>query len=105
MKKVLLVYLFLIISYNAFSQNNGLPAFMIETNAGYAIGVDLDSAMEINVRLIYAMQRFGFIGEVGSFLTPEKNSGHIFIAPMMFIINNEKWKVPLAVGFDLFHTE
>jgi hypothetical protein len=62
---------------------------MIETNAGYAIGVDLDSAIEINVRLICPLQRFGVILEGGILLTPEKNSDHIFIAPMMFIINTE----------------
>jgi hypothetical protein len=56
MKKLLFLYLFLIISYNAFSQNNSIPAFIIETNAGYAIGVDLDSAMEIQTRQYEALR-------------------------------------------------
>jgi hypothetical protein len=101
MKKILFLFLFSIISHVIFSQNNDLPAFMFEANTGYAVGVNLDSAMNIDAKLMYSFQKFGLILEGGSLLTPEKASLHLYIAPTIFLINNEKWRVPIALGFDL----
>lgn len=103
MKKALFLILFLSISCIAFSQEYKFPAFMVEANTGYAIGINLNSAMQVDLKLTYLFNRFGFIVEAGSILTPDKASVHIFLGPMMVFMINEKWRVPVAFGFDMFY--
>ena len=76
---------------------------MSKANAGYAIGINLDNATQIDLKIMYPYQRFGFALEAGTILTPNKASTHVFLGPMIFFINNENWRVPLALGFDLIH--
>jgi hypothetical protein len=102
MKKLIFLFLFSIVSYTSFSQSNDLPAFLVEANVGYAVGINLDSAVKIDIKVMYTFTKFGFALEAGSLLTPDKYSFHVFAGPMMFFINNEKLRVPLAIGFDLF---
>ena len=105
MKAFLFLILFSFTSFAVFPQSNNLPAFLVEANAGYAFGVNLDSAMQIDAKLMYTFQRFGFAVEAGSIFTPDKTSFHVFLGPMVFLINTENWRVPLALGFDLYHGE
>ena len=79
---------------------------MAEVNAGYSIGINLDSAIEINIKAIYPLQtfqKFGLILEAGGLLTPDEFTFHLFAAPYYTIINNENWRVPIALGFELYH--
>ena len=58
--------------------------------------------MQVDVKFIYSYQRFGLVLEAGNLFTNE-SSVHIFMGPMINIINTEKLRVPLTIGFDLFH--
>jgi hypothetical protein len=100
MKKILFSILFLIITYTLFSQNNEQPSFMVEVNTGYAIGVNLDNTIQIDTRLYYPIERFGFTVEVGSFIQDE-SLFRILFAPMMCIINTSDWRVPFILGMDV----
>jgi len=104
MKKIILLFLFFIISYTAFSQSDELPAFMIEINAGYAIGINLNNTIPVNVKLIYSYERFGFVAEAGG-LFSDSSFFHLFLGPMIYVINIPKWRIPIALGFDIFHGE
>jgi len=99
----LLFLLLLFSSYFAFSQDNDPPNFMAELNAGYSIGINLDNAFNLDVRFYYpAIKRFGLVLEAGGLFSQDTKYFNLFIAPMFFVINTEKWRVPVAVGFDLF---
>ena len=104
MRKIIFIILFFSISCAVFTQEN-IPTFMFETNVGYAVGVNLDNALCFDVRITYPYEKFGFVLEAGSIFTPNKNSFHVFIGPMMFLLDNEKWRIPLSLGFDFFQGE
>jgi len=99
MKKLFVVLFFIVISGLAFSDD--LPTFMVETNAGYAIGVNLDNAMQTDAKLYYSFKRFGFAAEAGALTSTDNSAFHMFLGPMFYFINTDKWRVPLVVGFDL----
>jgi hypothetical protein len=105
MKKKAFLFLFLVISVTVFSQSHDLTAFMVEATTGYALGINVDSAMQLSIKIMYPFERFGVALEAGTILTPDKASFHVFLGPMMFFINNENWRIPLAIGFDLFDGE
>ena len=105
MKKIVILIIFTITSFTVFSQSNNLLSFMIETNVGYAIGINLDNAVLVDAKIMYPVERFGVALEAGSIFTPDEASFRFFIGPMLFLINNENWRVPIVLGFDLFHGE
>jgi hypothetical protein len=84
-KLIFLLILFAIISYIAFAQDNDLSKFMVEADVGYTIGINLESAMQIDVKLIYPYKRFGLVLEAGSMILSEKKAIHFFIAPLSFL--------------------
>jgi hypothetical protein len=99
MKKILLTLtLSFIMSGLSFSED--LPTFMIEVGNGYNVGVNLENAYQLDARLYYPIFRFGVVLEAGGIIQ-ENSLFHFFIAPMYLIINTSKWRVPVAVGFDL----
>jgi hypothetical protein len=101
MKKLIFLILFLIVSYTSFSHED--ITFMTEINTGYAVGINLDNSVFLDARLSYLYKMVGFTVEFGSLFTPDKFSFHTFLGPMISIVNNEKWRVPLTIGFDLFY--
>jgi len=103
MKKLLFALLFIAVSGYIFAEN--LPAFMVETNVGYAVGVNLNNAMQIDTRLYYSFERFGFAIEAGSLFTTDYSVFHLFLGPMYYFINNEKWRLPIILGFDFMKNE
>lgn len=105
MKKTAFFIIFAFIALNAFSQSDELPVFMFEVNSGYAVGVDLENAVQIDAKIISRFRNVGFLLEAGTLRTPDEPSVHIFLGPLVFFINDEKWRIPLALGFDLFHGE
>ncbi|MCL2181021.1 MAG: hypothetical protein FWB83_07825 [Treponema sp.] len=102
MKKFIIFSLFLIISHTAFSQNDTQPVFIIEANAGYSIGINTDSAIQFDVKFIYPYHRFGIILEVGGFFIPDNITFHCFLGPMYKIIDNNKWRLPVALGLEFY---
>ena len=105
MKTFLFLILFSLSSFAVYSQSNNLPSLLVEANAGYALGINLDNAMQIDAKLMYPFQRLGFAIEVGAVLTPDKTTAHVFLGPMLFLLNNEKWRIPIALGFNLLNGE
>jgi hypothetical protein len=101
MKKIILTLL-LFIFMLGFTFSEDLPTFLVETNVGYSIGIKLENALQIDARLIYSFRTFGITLQAGSLLT-DKSTIHLFIAPAYYFLNNQKIRIPLAVGFDLFH--
>ena len=77
--------------------------FMVEPNIGYAIGINLESSLQIDVKLMYPFQKFGFAIEAGTILTQEKAHIHVFLGPMMFLYNNNNWRIPVSLGINLFN--
>jgi len=100
MRKIFVLLAFFITPIVAFPQDNDLPAFMVELDAGYAFGINVNSAVNFEVKLLYTYQRFGFVVEAGALIS-DNTVFHLFLGPAFFFINNEKWRVPVAVGFDL----
>jgi len=98
MKKIFVLLVFSIVPFIAFSQE---PTIMVETNAGYSVGINLENNYQLDIKLYYPINRFGLIVEVGSLFPQNDGYFHFFIAPMYFIINTEKWRVPVAIGFDV----
>jgi len=77
------------------------PIFMIETSGGYAIGVDLDSAAFFGARLVFPFRRFGLAIEAGSMFLHDNSYGHVFFGPLIYVVNNSQWRVPISLGFDM----
>jgi hypothetical protein len=103
MKKLFFLLLFSTTSFIVFSQNNDLPAFMLELNTGYSVGINLDNAVQIDIKLIYSFERFGFAVEAGSLFSTDYSAFHLFLAPIYYFINADKWRLPLAVGLDFIN--
>jgi hypothetical protein len=74
---------------------------MIEADAGYAIGINLNNAAFSDIRYFTSFDRFGFVLQAGSFFSQETIAYHIFLGPMMNLIKTPKWRVPLALGIDI----
>jgi hypothetical protein len=103
MKRIVILFLCFLVPFIAFTQNDDLPVFMTEINSGYAAGINLDNLIFLDVKIIYPYEKFGFVIEAGSMFTPDSSTIHVFLGPMMFLLNNSKWRVPLALGLDYFH--
>jgi len=98
-KKSIFIVVFIIISHTGFSQSNELPAFLIEANAGYAIGFTLDNTVPINLKLTYLLLgKYGLMLEAGCLLTSDQIYFNGFIGPVVFFYINEKWRVPVSIG-------
>jgi len=99
MKKIIIAISLISISTGyVFSE---IPAFMIEANAGYSIGINLNNATQIDMRLYYPFENFGLLLEGGIIIAEDNNYAHALLAPMYMIVNTSKWRVPVAVGIDL----
>ena len=99
MKKLFFVLsIVFILSVSAFSET---PNFIIEVSNAYAVGINLNNAYQLNARLYYPFGRFGLVLEAGNIFIQDNNLFNFFIAPVFFIIDTEKWRMPVAVGFDL----
>ena len=100
MKRIFITLVLLFFVFKAFSQEFKEPAFIIELNAGYAIGIDLPNVIPIEIKLVYPVNRFGLTIESGALLGD--NVGfHFFIGPTFFVMNNYRIRVPLSLGFDI----
>jgi len=81
------------------------PFFMVESSAGYALGVNLDNAAFFGLRLIYPFERFGFIIEGGGMFSQGESAFHFFLGPMVYIVNAPQWRVLLSLGLDIVGRE
>jgi len=102
MKKVVFLLCLILITHIAFSQTSELPFIMIEAETGYAVGISLDNAAFFDARFFTAFNRFGFVLQAGMFFNKETLNYHIFLGPVFYILNTSKWRLPLAVGLDVF---
>ena len=102
--KKLIFTLSIVLTISSYAFSLDTPVFMAEANTGYAIGVNAASSMQFDIRLIYPLNKFGFIAEAGSTIS-DINSTHLFIGPAFFFINNAQWNMPLALGFEYYHGE
>jgi hypothetical protein len=101
MKRAIIISFLLFITCSVFSYTDELPAFMIETDTGYATGINLDNAVHVDIKLLYPYTRFGFVIEAGGLFSAEHSIFHSFLGPMVFIVNNANWRIPLALGVDI----
>ena len=101
MKKFVVVIALIAIANPLFSKINESPAFMIESGAGYAVGINLDNAAFFGIRLIYPFERFGFVVETNGMLVQGNLFSHIFIGPMMYFVNSPQWRILLNLGLDV----
>jgi len=100
MKIKFFVVISLVFITNIFAQENETPAFLIELNTGYAIGINMPSSVPIEIKMVYPYNRFGFTIETGILLAD--NIGfHLFLGPTIFILNNPKIRIPVSLGFDI----
>jgi hypothetical protein len=99
MKKILIVVFVFICIKSVFSQENETPAFIVELNTGYAIGMELPDVVPIEIKLVYPYTRFGFTIESG-ILLGENIGFHLFLGPTIFIINNPRMRVPVSFGLN-----
>lgn len=83
--------------------SDDLPAFMVELNAGYSLGINLNNATQADIRLYYSFEKFGFTIEAGGLFSTDYSAFHLFLAPIYYFINNDKWRLPLAVGLDFIN--
>ena len=81
------------------------PFFMVESSAGYALGVNLDNAAFFGVRLIYPFERFGLIVEAGRMFPQNSSAFHFFLGPMMYFVNDPQLRVLLSLGLDIMGGE
>ncbi|MDR0554641.1 MAG: hypothetical protein LBG76_07575 [Treponema sp.] len=101
-KKAVLSFLLVLGVSSAFGLDNEMPSVLIETNVGYAIGVNLPHAMPVELKLVYPISRFGFTVEGGaSFFYEEAPGYHLFLGPTFFVINNPKIRAPISIGLDI----
>ena len=105
MKKTVFVVLFCLVSTGIFCLDNDLPDLLFEVNAGYAFGVNMDNAVHFDTRLWYPYERFGLTVGIGGLFSQGYSAFHFFVGPMMYIINNKTWRVPLALGFDIISND
>jgi hypothetical protein len=103
MKRLFLLLSIIFISAYAFSENFNTPAFMVEVNGGYAVGVNLDNAGYFDTRLYYPFGKFGLAFEAGGLFADNSSMLHFLIGPMVYFFNNNKWRVPLILGFDIMN--
>jgi len=83
MKKLLLslAIVFLTATTPLFSQFRETPAFMVESSAGYAVGVNIDNAALFGARLLYPFERFGLVVEAGGLIAPDNPFFISLLAP------------------------
>jgi hypothetical protein len=104
MNKIIIFLLFFtVLSFSIFSLDNDDPFMFIELNSGYAIGIDTDNAIPLELKLIYPYNRFGLTVELGALFSEEETGFHFFIGPTFFIINTPKIRFPVSLGFDFMH--
>ena len=102
-RKFFILLLFYIAPLTVFSQEGDLPTFMVECDTGFAAGINLKSAMLLDVKLVYPYKRFGFVIETGGLVSPDYSVFHLFLGPVFFVVDNLKWRIPLAIGMDLMN--
>ncbi len=103
MRKLILLFIMgTVISSFAFSQDIETPAFMIELSAGCGMGINLDNVGFFDIKLLYPFGKFGFALESGGMFSANDGFFHTFLGPMVFLINKNKWRVPLIIGADIF---
>ena len=96
------VLFFITLSCFIFGQEAETPSVLIELNTGYAFGINMDSSLPIELKMVYPYTRFGITIEGGALLHSDNKAGvHFFVGPTLFIINNPKIRLPISVGFDL----
>jgi hypothetical protein len=100
-KKLILGVLIVAISGYAFSDD--LPGFLIEANGGYAVGINLNNAMQAETRSCFLYEKFGLAIEVGGLFSTNYSAFHLLVGPMFLAINNEKWRLPIIIGFDFMN--
>ena len=105
MKNIFILLVFFIASFSVFSQDNDPPAFMVESDVGYAVGINLNNAVFFDVKLIYPYKRFGFVVEAGGLFFPGNKIFHVFLGPLIFFMNSTKWRMPLVIGMDYISGE
>jgi hypothetical protein len=96
---VLALSIFSLLAGYAFSDD--LPAFLIEANSGYSLGINLNNAMQFDVRLYYPIRKFGLAVEGGGLFTQSNSLFHFFIGPVMHFVNTPQWRVPVILGIDI----
>ena len=104
MKKAAIVFLLLFFCISL-TWGDNIPAFMIEFNTGYSVGINMDNTFQFDVKLYYPLSypsgRFGFVILAGGLLTPDESYKHIYMGPILFFNLIPKWRVPLSIGFDI----
>ena len=98
--KIFVVISLIFLTNNPFAQENEMPAFLIELNTGYAIGIDMPNSVPIEIKMVYPYTRFGFTVETGILLADDIGF-HLFLGPTVFIVNNPKIRIPVSLGFDI----
>jgi len=100
MKKIFLVFIILFLSGFAYSQDP--LSIFVETSAGYSIGINIDGAFQMDLRMTTLLGKYGLMFEYGGAFSPGNPSFHLYLGPAMLVYSNGNWKIPLSIGFDIF---
>jgi hypothetical protein len=102
-RKFLSALLIGLIAFMAYSEETSVetPAVLIELNSGYSIGINIPNAVPIEMKLSYSFTKFGVTVAFGGDIS-EENGFHFLIGPTYYPINNNKMRLPVTLGFDVF---
>jgi hypothetical protein len=87
-------------AFSVFGQETERPIVMYEAGSGYNIGINMDGAIPLEIRMTIPFDDFGFI-LAGGVDFAENNGGHGFIGGTYFIFNNDKVRLPISLGFSI----
>lgn len=100
MKKARFIILISFLAFYSFGQETEKPIFMYELGSGYGFGINMNGTVPLEIRIIYPLKEF-FFTLSGGVDFAEKIGGHGFLGVGYFIINTDKMRVPVSLGFTI----
>jgi hypothetical protein len=100
MKKISVIILIVLVSCYAFGQESEKPIVMYEIGSGYGFGINMNSAVPLELRITYPWENFLFTLSGGVDFA-DKIGGHAFLGAGYFIINTDNMRLPFSLGLNL----
>jgi len=98
MKKKFFILLLIFINISLFGQDTEEVYFMLEMGSGYNIGINMDSSVPLEFRMIMPIVNFGFLLS-GGIDYATNNGWQLFIGGTYFAISKENMRLPISIGF------
>jgi hypothetical protein len=103
-KKFVYVIILGLAAFCAFGQGDEKPLVMYELGSGYSVGINTNNSVPLEFKMIIPFGNFGFMLSGGADFA-ESSGGHGFIGATYFVINNDKTRIPVSLGFSISGNE